>query len=400
MNVDIKIANKGLYIDAQIYRLFIQDRIISQQLEWSSNPMPKMFWMIVCNPKLETTLAENTEKYNIPQEVWNQLLIKITHSKLETNVELTLNNLRIAPNEKTLERLVKFILKIIGSLNSKTDQLEKLKDEYLKYALGAGLELKEITDKLRNVKYEDEQGFFNSLVKIREQYLIKEKGIKVIQLEKLEERQTLKIYGTINNIEWLIPLEWSKSDAKIMSLTLSSEFFFYSFKHRDYYVNNLTNMIFKMEDIRSVIDASASLKNVELKIEQAFENDLSDKISSTVLQKERNILKSRLLKCGKAEVRFDQESKIQDFESDMICHITVTQIDVGLGFTDIIQFKLALNRIIDLSSSITNQNKVIIKKISEDYSYVRSKVNIFTYYIDPNYTSKQRKTKNGDLKIC
>ena len=379
LGVDVKIANKGVFINASIYRLFIQDCIITEQS--ASDPMPKMFGMIIYNPKLESILLKNSassetlDQQNYSQDAYNQLLVKIAHSKLETNIEWTINDLRIAPNENTVARIMRFVLKTLETLNSKSNQLDKLKEEYLKYALGAGLQPSEIAAKLKNVNFEDENGFFSSLVKIRENYLMKEKGIKVIQLEKLEEKQTIKFFGNINNVEWIIPLEWNKSDAKIMSLAFSTEFFFYSFRHKDYYINNLTNMIFKIEEIRNVIDTSATLKLLELSIQHISEETFLNADTNFDLLKQNSIIKSRLLRCPKAEIRFDQESKVKDLESDMTWGITILQIDIWLGFTDINQFRVALNRIMNISSSITCQNKAIIRKISDDYKYVRSQVN-------------------------
>lgn len=177
--------------------------------------MPGILGMLICNPLLERTLLENKEAkgdhtdINLLEEnkeikdSLHQLIVTLHQAKTETNIEITFNNFRLLMNEKTIEKIFEFVFKIGHSLDSQDNQLQKIKDELVRYQKELNPEATE-KDIIQNIEFADlknEQNLFATLSKIRTNYLVKEKKVKVIKLERLEEKQRVNVSGTINNVE-------------------------------------------------------------------------------------------------------------------------------------------------------------------------------------------------------
>jgi len=268
--------------------------------------MPDIFGMLICNPLLERTLLENKEakgdhrdlklldENTEIKESLHQLIIKVQKTKTEINVDFIFNNFRLLLNEKTIEKIFEFIFKIGHSLDSQDNQFDKIRKEILKYQKEKGKD--DVIDELEFASPRDESGLFETLSKIRQDYLVKEKKIKVIKLEKLEEKQRMNLSGTINNIEVWIPLDWTIGDAKLMSISFSANLTHYSYTHKNYYINNLTSLIFKVDNITNVDDSNISLKGVKVKIEHVLEKDSEINPSALAKSISNEFIRSTLLK--------------------------------------------------------------------------------------------------------
>jgi len=298
-----------------IKRFYIQDSYqISQNKENPSlKTMPDIFSLLVSNPLLERKLLEDKDsestrgsedlkalkKKNNKKDILHQLVVNIKTTKVQTDVDFLFNNFRVIANEKTVEKLVKILFNILATLDRKDGQLEKLKQEYIKYSMSeSDQDVGPLKTDFQFVNAEQEKGIFESLKKVRENYLIKEKGVRVIKLEKLEEKARLNIEGTINNIEVWVPLDWNKEGSKHMAFAFSMNVSHSMFSHKNYYINNLTNLIFKVDAVDNVMDTEATLKNLIVKIEHFVSDPTKEEtVESALIQSLReDCIRSHLLK--------------------------------------------------------------------------------------------------------
>ena len=394
----LEMTNKGMNIATGIKRFYVQDSNLIRENKSGEikNPMPDVFGMLVSNPLLERALLKETDDTSRNTEdikslakgekiknTLYQLVVNVHNSSTDLDIDFVFNNFRVVANEKTTERLVKFGFQVINALDTKDNQLEKLKEEYIKYSTSEASEaVGPLKSDFQFVNAEQEIGIFESLKKARENYLIKEKGVKKIKLEKLQEKKKMNVYGTVNNIEIWIPINWTPHEAKVMSFAFSSHFKHFSFSHKDYYINNLTNLIFRVDSITDITDTKATLKSVTVKIEQINLNEFEEGKTETVLIKslKEGTVISTPLHCHRVEFGFEKESKPQQREADSTLSLSVQPIGLELGFIEINEFKTVYFRIMEIINSLTEQNKDIINKIQEDYHQVQQKVK-FSYFL-------------------
>jgi hypothetical protein len=353
-------------------------------------PMPDIFAMLVSNPFLEKAILSadpnmrDTEDLKIlksksksKKDIIYQLVIDIKTSKAETNIDFMFNNFRVIANERTIEKLAKIVFQIIGTLDRKDNQLERLKQEYLKYSTSSeSQEVGPLKTNFQFVNAEQEKGIFESLMKVRENYLIKEKRVKVIKLERLEEKKRMNIEGKINNIEIWVPLNWNEQGSKHMSFAFSADIKHETYNHKDYYINNLTNLIFKVDEIDNVMDTQAILKKIIVKIEHfTTDSNIEETIESALVKSLReDLIKATLLKCQRIDMVYGMEDKPKNKEGDANLALTIEPIDVELGFIAINDFKTVFHRLINIADTVSEQNKHIIEKIQNDYIEILAKV--------------------------
>lgn len=304
-------------------------------------------------------------------------------TKAETDIDFLFNNFRVVANERTTEKLFKFLFQILKTLDTKDNQLERLKNEYMKYSIPEGEEegrassVGPIKSGFEFVNPEEEKSMFELLMQRRQDYLVREKGITTIVLEKLQEKRRLTFRGKINSIEIWIPVEWDLNEAKLMAIRTSANIEYESYNHKDYYINNLTNLIFKAEQISSVDQAKVKLIDSNVRVESfkmSDMNELASRQSVAITMFKPNFVRTNILKCSKVELSFESESKPQENESDSSVVLRIHPIDLQVGFIEVSEFSTVKDRIMGIVDGITEQNAKIISKIQDEYDEYQNMV--------------------------
>ena len=407
--------NDGMIIVSKVKRLFVEDLLCSSEINQDHDykKMPSIFSMLVSNPLLEqqklisSEPSETTtdsrwldENYDINNTL-EQLIIRIRNTKTELNIEFMFNHFRVIINEKTIVRLFEFVFKIGHSLNSKDNQLDKIKEEIIKFQKSmnpSGNPSTEMFDDMPEINTNNRRSLMESMIKMRQDYLVKEKKIKNIRLEKLEEKHRINVIGTINSLQVWVPLEWSETESKLMSFYISADATYYSLAHRNYYINSLTNSIFKLEHISNVDDMKVVAKGFKIMIENIKEADQLPIGPAIVKSIEEDFVRSMLLKCPRIEFSFDKEAKIKIDITDAAIVVQLMPIVVNVGFVEINEFITVYKRLFDVYTSIMEKNQNIINKVSQNYEEVKATVSemvtdYFTSMVDADVTGNQAKVQ-------
>ena len=414
LKVYVVMKNEGLTVVSKIKRFYVEDLICSSDNNQGEGykKMPRILSMLVSNPLLEheilgkTEMSESTsdsrwldDNYDI-NDTLQQLVVRIRNTKTELNLEFMFSNFRVLVNEKTIVRLFEFVFRIGHLLNRRDNQLDKIKTQIINYqkSIDPGMSSNnKVIDDIKNINENSKQGIFNAFIKIRQDYLIKEKNIKKVRLEKLEERHRINITGTVNNLQIWIPLEWNENESKLMTCSLSSDISHYSLTCRNYYINSLTDSIFKVEHISNVDDSKVVAKGLKVMIESITGADEMSIGSTIVKSIEDAFIRSTLLKIPRIELNYDKEAKIKFNVTDAAIVLQLMPIVVNVGFVEINEFISVYNRLFDVYKSIMDKNKNIIDKISQDYEEVKVTVselvtNYLSSMVDSSITGNNAKT--------
>lgn len=181
-----------------------------------------------------------------------------------------------------------------------------------------------------------------------------------------------------------------------MTFTFSAYLTHYSFTHKDYLINNLTNLIFKVENKTSVDDSKISLKGLKIRIEHVKNKDDDDTHSALTKSIKNQFTRSTLLKCPRIEIGYEKESQHEKYITDSSLVLQILPITVNLGFIEINEFKIVYQRIIEISNSIYEKNQYIIKKMEQEYKDSRLTMkelvgNYFTSMVDKNLPTGESK---------
>ena len=413
--------NDGMILFSKVKRCFIEDLTCSSENNQNHDykKMPKIFSMLVSNPLLEQQiLISGTQTETTTDSRWfnesnelndslEQLIVRIRNTKTELNIEFMFNHFRVIINEKTIVRLFEFVFKIGHSLDSKDNQLDNIKNQIIRYQKSANPDStsSQMIDDIKHINANNQTGIMNAMIRIRHDYLIKEKNVKKIRLEKLEEKHRINISGTINSLQVWVPLEWSENESKLMSLSISADVSHYSLTHRNYYINTLTNSIFRLEHISNVDDLKIVAKGFKIMIENIIQED-NENIDSAIRKSiQEGFVRSILLKCPRIEFSFDKEAKIKLEITDAAIVFQIMPTVVNNGFVEINEFISVYKRLFDVYNRIMEKNQNIIDKISQNYEEVNSTVSdmvadYFKSMVDTSVTMNQTKVQSSNLRLA